>query len=126
MKRLVVGGIITTSFFIGISVGFVGSNWINKPKDISHKLEKLDQVEYEKHNTQTIINDDVLRSIANGNLRLYVSANPKSSAGMDDDQRAKCELHATNAQRIISITKRADECSTRLNGLQEWVSKHLK
>lgn len=122
MKKIIVGGVITASLFLGYFAG----KWQATPKDISKKLEKVDEIEYTKHNEKITYNDDVLRNIGNGTLRLFINSDSESSTGVDDGKRTKCELHRSDAQRIIEITKRADECSTRLNGLQEWVNTHVK
>lgn len=122
MKKIIVGGVITASFLLG----FYGGIKYSTPKDISKKLEKVDEIEYTKHNEKITYNDDVLRNIGNGTLRLFINSDTEKSTGVDDGKRTRCELHRSDAQRIIEITKRADECSTRLNGLQEWVLQHVK
>lgn len=104
---------------------FIGHK-LNEPKNISHKLEKVDEKYYEIFENARSQNDYIASAISNGTISLRISSDSAKTASLDDGQRAKCNIHKSDAQRIIAITKRADECSARLSGLQSWVEEHLK
>lgn len=93
---------------------------------IKQQLVTVDYERYEQYQTSKNINDSILGSVSDSTIKLYVTDTVKrEAASVDDDKRTRRELHATDARRIIEITKRADECSARLSGLQEWVESQL-
>lgn len=113
-------------------LGYVVADYKNMRKTnkqdnkIKQQLVTVDYERYEQYQVTKNINDSILSSVSDNTIKLYVTDTVKREAtGVDDGQRAKRELHATDARRIIEITKRADECSARLSGLQEWVESQL-
>ena len=113
-------------------LGYIVADYQNMRKTnkqdnkIKQQLVTVDYERYEQYQATKNINDSILSGVSDSTIKLYVTDTVKrESAGVDDDKRTKRELHATDARRIIEITKRADECSARLSGLQAWVESQL-
>ena len=113
-------------------LGYIVADYKNMRKTskqdnkIKQQLVTVDYERYEQYQATKNINDSILGGVSDSTIKLYVTDTVKrETAGVDDGRRARRELHATDARRIIEITKRADECSARLSGLQRWVESQL-
>lgn len=113
-------------FICGGLVGYSAYPLFDNPPNIDKKLEKIDEIHYEIFEETRHANDIISSSISDGTIRLHVRTDSETTAGMDDGQRTRCNIHAADARRIIEVTKRADECSARLTALQEWVLEHTR
>lgn len=51
-----------------------------------------------------------------------VPASP-TSPGMDDAAGARADIHPADAERIVGVTGKADECRAKLTALQAWASR---
>lgn len=113
-------------FICGGLVGYSSYPLFNDPPNIDKKLEKIDEIHYEKFEDTRHANDIISNGISDGTIRLHVRTDSEQATGVDDGKRTTCNIHESDARRIIEITKRTDECSSRLSGLQEWVLEHTR
>jgi len=102
-----------------------------RANELQQQLSELDNKHYVEMTDVQQDNNQLAADLATAKQRLSVrittpAAGPgrvpasAGAAGMDDDAGARADIHPATAADLVRLTARADECGSRLTGLQAW------
>lgn len=102
-----------------------------RANELQQQLSELDTKHYAEMTDVQQDNNQLAADLATAKQRLSVrittpAAGPggvpasAGATGMDDDAGARADIHPATAAGLVRVTGRADECRSRLAGLQAW------